>query len=164
MSDPISWYVLFRVEHATPRNCFYIDSLCFTFSISVQLKLSTEHSGFTFEKDPAKSVQLLKAHSGGKGSQALLMAMSRNVIGVTAPAQASDNIETPTQALLVSGLLDDKKICPDIKADKCQTTEQKEEKPIESTAADIVTEKKGPLNLISKPKKETGLFACFSGC
>mmetsp|Transcript_31547 Transcript_31547/g.48049 ORF Transcript_31547/g.48049 Transcript_31547/m.48049 type:complete len:593 (+) Transcript_31547:36-1814(+) len=44
---------------------------------NLRLKLSIEHSGFEFEKDPEKSAELLKKHSGGKGSKALLMAIQR---------------------------------------------------------------------------------------
>jgi hypothetical protein len=44
----------------------------------VQLKLSHEHQGFCFEKDPVKAAEMLKNHSGGSGSEALMMAMARN--------------------------------------------------------------------------------------
>jgi len=44
---------------------------------NLRLKLSVEHSGFEFEKDPEKAAELLKQHSGGKGSKALLMAVHR---------------------------------------------------------------------------------------
>jgi hypothetical protein len=39
------------------------------------LPLSVEHSGFRFETDPYKAIQLLQLHSGGKVSQALAMAL-----------------------------------------------------------------------------------------
>lgn len=42
----------------------------------LMLKLSVEHSGFVFEKDPNKSATLLEKHSGGHGSRALRMAMN----------------------------------------------------------------------------------------
>jgi 8-oxo-dGTP pyrophosphatase MutT (NUDIX family) len=45
--------------------------------IHLRLKLSVEHSGFMFEKDPEKSAMLLEQHSGGNGSKALLMSMQR---------------------------------------------------------------------------------------
>ena len=44
----------------------------------MQLKLSHEHQGFCFEKDPIKAAEMLKDHSGGSGSEALMMAMTRN--------------------------------------------------------------------------------------
>jgi len=44
------------------------------------LKLSREHQGFCFEKDPTKAAEMLRSHSGGKGSEALLMAMSKNML------------------------------------------------------------------------------------
>jgi hypothetical protein len=44
----------------------------------LQLKLSSEHQGFCFERDPIKAAEMLKNHSGGNGSKALMMAMSRN--------------------------------------------------------------------------------------
>ena len=46
-----------------------------TFSLnSFQLKLSTEHQGFAFEKFPDVAATLLQHHSGGKVSTALTMA------------------------------------------------------------------------------------------
>jgi 8-oxo-dGTP pyrophosphatase MutT (NUDIX family) len=45
---------------------------------SLRLKLSVEHSGFMFEKNPERSAELLQKHSGGNGSKALLMAMQRD--------------------------------------------------------------------------------------
>jgi len=44
----------------------------------LKVKFSVEHSGFTFEKDPKKSIAMLKLHSGGVCSQALSMAMARD--------------------------------------------------------------------------------------
>ncbi|KAI2500184.1 hypothetical protein MHU86_14259 [Fragilaria crotonensis] len=41
------------------------------------LRLSIEHSGYQFEKDPTVAAKMLQAHSGGNGSKALLMAMKR---------------------------------------------------------------------------------------
>mmetsp|Transcript_22320 Transcript_22320/g.66151 ORF Transcript_22320/g.66151 Transcript_22320/m.66151 type:complete len:149 (+) Transcript_22320:1242-1688(+) len=57
------------------------------------LKLSVEHSGYTFELEPRKAAELLKKHSGGKGSQALLMSMARDAVvkqAVKGLAGASD--------------------------------------------------------------------------
>lgn len=45
---------------------------------NLRLKLSIEHSGFEFEKNPERSAELLKQHSGGNGSKALMMAMQRD--------------------------------------------------------------------------------------
>jgi hypothetical protein len=39
------------------------------------LKLSVEHSGFIFQPEPPEAAEMLKLHSGGKVSKALLMAM-----------------------------------------------------------------------------------------
>jgi len=38
-----------------------------------QLRLSVEHSGFTFQKNPAECADMLKLHSGGKVSEAVCM-------------------------------------------------------------------------------------------
>jgi hypothetical protein len=46
-----------------------------TQSLQNQLKLSIEHSGFIFEKDPSKAIDMLKEHSGGKVSEVLKMAL-----------------------------------------------------------------------------------------
>lgn len=43
--------------------------------IPKQLKLSIEHSGFIFEKDPSTAIDMLKEHSGGKVSEVLKMAV-----------------------------------------------------------------------------------------
>ena len=42
----------------------------------LRLKLSKEHSGFTFIQEPRRAADMLHHHSGGKCSDALLMAMS----------------------------------------------------------------------------------------
>jgi hypothetical protein len=44
----------------------------------VQLKLSDEHTGFTFQPEPREAAEMLKLHSGGKVTEALLMAMERD--------------------------------------------------------------------------------------
>mmetsp|Transcript_3130 Transcript_3130/g.5697 ORF Transcript_3130/g.5697 Transcript_3130/m.5697 type:complete len:205 (-) Transcript_3130:72-686(-) len=44
----------------------------------LMLQVSVEHSGFMFVKEPTESVELLKSHSGGAGSEALRMAMNLN--------------------------------------------------------------------------------------
>lgn len=43
-----------------------------------QLKLSIEHSGFLFQPEPTEAADMLKLHSGGKVSEALLMAMDKD--------------------------------------------------------------------------------------
>jgi hypothetical protein len=48
---------------------------------SRQLKVSIEHSGWTLEKKPNKSVELLAIHSGGIGATALRMTMAREGTG-----------------------------------------------------------------------------------
>jgi len=45
---------------------------------NLRLKLSHEHSGFTFEADPSKAADMLEHHSGGKCAKALRMAMSNS--------------------------------------------------------------------------------------
>lgn len=45
----------------------------------LQLKLSVEHSGFTFQPEPEEAVEMLKQHSGGKVSEALHMAIKRSL-------------------------------------------------------------------------------------
>ena len=40
----------------------------------LKIRLSMEHTGFTFEQKPERAIQLLQYHSGGKISQALKMA------------------------------------------------------------------------------------------
>lgn len=68
-------------------------------SSSLKLQLSHEHQGWMFESNPAKSATLLEKHSGGKGSEALRMAMVRDVkeeeIGVPpmAPEATSESLE-----------------------------------------------------------------------
>jgi hypothetical protein len=41
------------------------------------LKVSVEHSGFTFQSEPKEAAEMIKLHSGGKMSEALLMAMEK---------------------------------------------------------------------------------------
>jgi len=43
------------------------------------LKLSIEHSGFTFEKDLNKSIDLIRKHSGGKCSKAISIALNNGI-------------------------------------------------------------------------------------
>ena len=47
-----------------------------------QLRLSVEHQGWTFEKDPNKSAGMLAVHSGGQGAIALRMSMARGTSGL----------------------------------------------------------------------------------
>lgn len=42
------------------------------------LKLSVEHSGFIFQPEPADAAEMLQHHSGGKCSEALLMAQNKD--------------------------------------------------------------------------------------
>lgn len=51
----------------------------------LMLKLSKEHSGFIFEKDPFESIEKLKQHSGGSGSKALKMSMENYAIDMANP-------------------------------------------------------------------------------
>jgi len=44
----------------------------------LMLRLSHEHSGFTFEKDFHNAAKLIEKHSGGKCSKALLMYLDCN--------------------------------------------------------------------------------------
>ena len=50
---------------------------------NLMLKLSMEHSSWTFEKEPTVAAELLTDHSGGKVSEALLMAMGREHDGTS---------------------------------------------------------------------------------
>lgn len=45
-----------------------------------KLRLSFEHSGFIFQPEPEVAADMLKLHSGGKVSAALLMAMGRSIV------------------------------------------------------------------------------------
>lgn len=56
----------------------------------LQLKVSHEHSGWTFEKDPNKSAELLAVHSGGTGATALRMSMA---LGGTGMEELKLNVE-----------------------------------------------------------------------
>jgi 8-oxo-dGTP pyrophosphatase MutT (NUDIX family) len=44
---------------------------------ALQLNLSVEHSGFTFETEPRKAAEMVQLHSGGKLAEALLMSMNK---------------------------------------------------------------------------------------
>jgi hypothetical protein len=46
------------------------------------LKLSVEHSGFTFQSEPKEAAEMIKLHSGGKMSEALLMAMEKESVAL----------------------------------------------------------------------------------
>jgi 8-oxo-dGTP pyrophosphatase MutT (NUDIX family) len=67
---------------------------------NVQLKLSHEHSGFTFEPEPSRAAVLLKHHSWGKCSEAPLMAMKQDVTAMTSmqASSSSTSTTTPTNA------------------------------------------------------------------
>ena len=62
------------------------------------VRLSCEHSGYQFEKDPTVAAKMLQAHSGGNGSKALLMAMKR---------EEEEKIEIDTSILSTSTSVDD---------------------------------------------------------
>lgn len=44
----------------------------------LKLQLSVEHSGWMFQPEPSESAELLKLHSGGKVTEALLMAKEKD--------------------------------------------------------------------------------------
>lgn len=103
----------------------------------LKVKFSVEHSGFTFEKDPKKAVEMLKLHSGGVCSQALSMAMARDAHkssskARSAVAAATESYDGPT----ITG---------------------KTERGIDHLEAD----EDPPVLLGAKPKKKGGLFPCF---
>jgi len=47
-----------------------------TAAAALQLKLSVEHSGFAFERNPEAAIEKLQLHSGGKVSKALEKALN----------------------------------------------------------------------------------------
>jgi len=68
----------------------------------LQLKLSKEHSGFVFEKDPEKAAELVEKHSGGKGTEAIVMALSRDTAPTTTPIETEETPEQPPSTSPVS--------------------------------------------------------------
>jgi 8-oxo-dGTP pyrophosphatase MutT (NUDIX family) len=56
----------------------------------LMLKVSIEHSGWTFEKDPNKSAEMLAVHSGGTGAAALRMSMARGGVAGMEQGQSKD--------------------------------------------------------------------------
>lgn len=66
------------VEQVRSSRSFTSSYTFLTSLLNLQLTLSVEHSGFVFEPEPAVAADLLKHHSGGHISEALLMAMNRD--------------------------------------------------------------------------------------
>jgi len=69
---------------------------------NIRLKLSDEHSGFMFEPNAIRAAELLRLHSGGKCSNALLMAMSHDE---GAPLTTPDHHKTPVKEEVAGSLL-----------------------------------------------------------
>jgi 8-oxo-dGTP pyrophosphatase MutT (NUDIX family) len=63
----------------------------------LMLKVSIEHSGWTFEKDPNKSAELLAVHSGGTGATALRMSMARGGGAGMEHVQSDDKLQGDQQ-------------------------------------------------------------------
>jgi 8-oxo-dGTP pyrophosphatase MutT (NUDIX family) len=75
--------------------------------LNLCLQLSEEHSGFTFEKDLLKASQMMKLHSKGQVSEALIMAMNAGkkaggVGGVGAEAGGGEAEDDPPPKFRVS--------------------------------------------------------------
>ena len=65
-----------------------------------QLRLSVKHQGWTFEKDPNKSAEMLAVHSGGQGAIALRMSVARGTSGLeeTKPAAIEEQVNKELQS------------------------------------------------------------------
>lgn len=128
----------------------------------LMLKLSEEHSGFKFQKEPRDAAELLKKHSGGVGSEALLMALVRskgnnnnNNNGPAAAAAAVKSTnenggEKATTRSLVHHTNDGTNE-PSIAIDR----------NMESTITEEINEE--DIDLLPKHKRNM-LFACFECC
>ena len=80
------------------------------------LKLSVEHSDFIFQPEPTDAAKMLEYHSGGKCSQALLMAQGKSSTGgsttSTSEAQdASSNTRDVSVNLMVPPLKQENRWC-----------------------------------------------------
>ena len=67
----------------------------------MQLKLSHEHQGFTFEPDASKAVDFLVQHSGGEVSKALRMAIERDDIISVQRVDVHDAADTTEDSKIV---------------------------------------------------------------
>lgn len=67
--------------------------------LCVQLRLSPEHQGWTFEKDPNRSAQMLAVHSGGQGAIALRMSRARGASGADDSKQPFDKSQQANKEL-----------------------------------------------------------------
>mmetsp|Transcript_12863 Transcript_12863/g.24434 ORF Transcript_12863/g.24434 Transcript_12863/m.24434 type:complete len:230 (-) Transcript_12863:33-722(-) len=56
----------------------------------LKLKMSVEHSGFIFQAEPMEAASMLQHHSGGKCSEALLMAQGKDTTSVTKQKEKTD--------------------------------------------------------------------------
>ena len=56
------------------------------------MKLSAEHSGYIFEKEPIESIEKLKKHSGGVGSRAIRMTMESNSPQISKPSNQENEV------------------------------------------------------------------------
>jgi 8-oxo-dGTP pyrophosphatase MutT (NUDIX family) len=67
----------------------------------LMLRLSVEHQGWMFEKDPNKSAEMLAVHSGGQGAIALRMSMARGTtsgLEETKPAATKEKVNKDPQS------------------------------------------------------------------
>lgn len=107
----------------------------------LQMRISHEHSGFTFEPEPSKAAEMVKLHSGGKVSEALLMSMS--------PSSLVETSDQPKQT--DCGSSDD---CRRSKYEKDDHCDEKGRSPAG-----------GERNLlVPPPPQQKNMFCCFHLC
>jgi hypothetical protein len=115
----------------------------------MQLKLSHEHQGFSFEKDPVKAAEMLKDHSGGSGSEALMMAMARikpqtdqtSVVAARADISLNPSVE-PTQQ--------------EVPAEVFRTLDAPE---LRHLSEEELSQTSAPVDLLARPQTKN-LFRC----
>jgi len=68
----------------------------------LKLKLSVEHSGFIFQPEPVEAANMLQHHSGGKCSEALLMAQGKDITTLSKQREEKGESENGPVDLLPS--------------------------------------------------------------
>lgn len=110
------------------------------------LKLSHEHSGFTFEKDLKTAASLLKHHSGGHCTEALNLYQDFLTLG-----KKPEPIETPCEWLEQELLLQQQEQQQQLQAQQAAAGEEKQKKKKKDGV--VRTEKSAPQQ---KPKNGSG--------
>ena len=122
----------------------------------LSLKISHEHSGYIFVNDPMQSIEKIVKHSGGTGSRALRMSMTRSHLNSNDSGKGNGNGSGNGNG---NGS----------HASKTQVNAKKSNVPNGTRSSDPYNSSNGngnthTVDLFPPHRRSEGLFSCFQNC